>query len=77
MIVGNLKKTSVLQKATKNVDTVFHFAATADLKEADENPFNSIDIFSDTICPWCYIGKKKLDLAIDSVKNTDNERVLH
>ncbi len=43
MIVGNLKKTSVLQKATKNVDTVFHFAATADLKEADENPFNSIE----------------------------------
>jgi UDP-glucose 4-epimerase len=43
MIVGNLKKSSVLQKATKNVDTVFHFAATADLKEADENPFNSIE----------------------------------
>ena len=23
-----------------------------------------IDIFSDTICPWCYIGKKRLDRAI-------------
>ena len=23
-----------------------------------------IDIFSDTICPWCYIGKKRLDKAI-------------
>ncbi|MCJ1469500.1 hypothetical protein MMC07_008133 [Pseudocyphellaria aurata] len=23
-----------------------------------------IDIVSDTVCPWCYIGKKKLDRAI-------------
>ncbi|KAH8801623.1 thioredoxin-like protein [Xylogone sp. PMI_703] len=23
-----------------------------------------IDIVSDTVCPWCYIGKKKLDKAI-------------
>ena len=24
-----------------------------------------LDIFSDTICPWCYIGKKRLDKAIE------------
>ena len=23
-----------------------------------------LDVFSDTICPWCYIGKKRLDKAI-------------
>ena len=23
-----------------------------------------LDIFSDTICPWCYIGKKRLEKAI-------------
>ena len=23
-----------------------------------------LDIFSDTVCPWCYIGKKRLDNAI-------------
>ena len=23
-----------------------------------------LDIFSDTVCPWCYIGKKRLDKAI-------------
>lgn len=23
-----------------------------------------IDIFSDTICPWCYIGKKRLERAL-------------
>ena len=24
-----------------------------------------LDIFSDTICPWCYIGKKRLDKSIN------------
>ncbi|KAI1370541.1 DSBA oxidoreductase [Hypoxylon crocopeplum] len=25
----------------------------------------SVKIVSDTVCPWCYIGKKRLDKAID------------
>ena len=28
---------------TKNIDTVFHFAATADLKEADNKPFLTLE----------------------------------
>ena len=27
-----------------------------------------IDIVSDTVCPWCYIGKKRLDKAIEDYK---------
>jgi predicted DsbA family dithiol-disulfide isomerase len=23
-----------------------------------------VEVFSDTLCPWCYIGKKHLDQAI-------------
>jgi predicted DsbA family dithiol-disulfide isomerase len=23
-----------------------------------------IDIYSDTVCPWCYLGKKRLELAV-------------
>jgi hypothetical protein len=23
-----------------------------------------IDIFSDTICPWCFIGKRRLERAL-------------
>lgn len=26
-----------------------------------------LEIVSDTICPWCYIGKKKLDAALDII----------
>jgi len=23
-----------------------------------------IDIFSDTVCPWCYLAKRRFDLAL-------------
>jgi predicted DsbA family dithiol-disulfide isomerase len=28
----------------------------------------TIDIYSDLICPWCYIGKRRIEKAIDSVR---------
>ncbi|RDW94662.1 hypothetical protein BP5796_00425 [Coleophoma crateriformis] len=28
----------------------------------------NIEIVSDTVCPWCYVGKQKLDKAIQSYK---------
>ena len=28
----------------------------------------TIDVVSDVVCPWCYIGKKRLEKAIESVK---------
>lgn len=38
-------------------------------------PKFSIDLYSDTICPWCYIGRKHLDRAISLFKeqNPDAE----
>ncbi|KAI1822584.1 DSBA-like thioredoxin domain-containing protein [Xylaria intraflava] len=30
----------------------------------------SIKIVSDTVCPWCYIGKKRLDRAIELYRKT-------
>ena len=30
-----------------------------------------IDVISDTVCPWCYIGKKQLDSALDQRKNIE------
>ena len=29
----------------------------------------SIDIISDTVCPWCFIGKKRLEKAIEKSNN--------
>lgn len=31
----------------------------------------NLEIFSDLICPWCYIGKKRLDLALQSEQDVD------
>jgi len=28
----------------------------------------TIDVVSDVVCPWCYLGKKRLEKAIDNVK---------
>lgn len=30
----------------------------------------NIDIVSDTVCPWCYVGKKRLERAIAQHKET-------
>lgn len=32
-----------------------------------------IDVISDVMCPWCYIGKTNLDTAIDQMKDLDVE----
>ncbi len=25
-----------------------------------------VDIYSDTVCPWCYLGKRRFDLAVEA-----------
>ncbi|UPA25860.1 DsbA family oxidoreductase [Shinella oryzae] len=29
----------------------------------------TIDVVSDVVCPWCYLGKKRLDQAIENVRD--------
>lgn len=37
-----------------------------------------IDIVSDVVCPWCYIGKRRIERAIERLKDTyDFELVYH
>jgi len=33
-----------------------------------------IEVVSDTVCPWCYVGKRKLDAAIESWKEKYPDR---
>jgi predicted DsbA family dithiol-disulfide isomerase len=35
----------------------------------------AIDVISDVICPWCYIGKKRLEKAIAAFEGQQNARV--
>ena len=32
-------------------------------------PVIKIDVVSDVVCPWCYIGKRRLEKAIDELKD--------
>ena len=36
-----------------------------------------IDVFSDTICPWCWIGKRRLERALEVRPDLDAELVWH
>lgn len=41
--LADIKNLKALEKATKKVDILFHFAASADLIKSNENPFYAID----------------------------------
>lgn len=36
-----------------------------------------IDIFSDTVCPWCWIGKRRLERTLEARPDLDTEVVWH
>lgn len=36
-----------------------------------------IDVFSDTICPWCWIGKRRLERTLESRSDLEAEIVWH
>lgn len=45
-------------------------------QEGDQDMENvTIDIVSDVVCPWCYLGKKRLEKAIDAVAGDVNVNV--
>ncbi len=43
MVLGNINNLKDLNKATKNIHTIFHFAATSDLNQANAEPFKTVE----------------------------------
>ena len=43
MTLGNLNNARDLNKVIKNIHTIFHFAATADLIEENKNSFTTVE----------------------------------
>ena len=35
-----------------------------------------IDIWSDVVCPWCYIGKRRLETALSTFEHADEVEVV-
>jgi predicted DsbA family dithiol-disulfide isomerase len=36
-----------------------------------------IDIWSDVVCPWCYVGKRRFERALDAFEDRAEVRVVH
>lgn len=36
-----------------------------------------VEVWSDVVCPWCYIGKKRLDTALSGFEHRDQVQVVH
>jgi predicted DsbA family dithiol-disulfide isomerase len=36
-----------------------------------------IEIWSDVVCPWCYLGKRRFEHALDGFEHRDQVRVVH
>jgi predicted DsbA family dithiol-disulfide isomerase len=36
-----------------------------------------LEIWSDVVCPWCYIGKRRLETALQRFEHTDSVEVVH
>ena len=36
-----------------------------------------IDVWSDLVCPWCYIGKRRLEDALSGFEHRDEVEVIH
>ena len=36
-----------------------------------------IDVWADLVCPWCFIGKRRLQRALEQVNNNDDFTIVH
>ena len=36
-----------------------------------------IEVWSDVVCPWCYIGKRRLEAALDRFPHRDQVQIVY
>jgi predicted DsbA family dithiol-disulfide isomerase len=46
-------------------------AVTAEISMSEKNDAMAIDVVSDVVCPWCYVGKKRLEKALATETNVE------
>jgi predicted DsbA family dithiol-disulfide isomerase len=42
---------------------------------SDERPLMDVEIWSDIACPWCYIGKRRFEAALERFEHRDEVNV--
>ncbi|MDG4775021.1 DsbA family oxidoreductase [Solwaraspora sp. WMMD792] len=50
-------------------------STTGGRADAAATPLVRVDVWSDVICPWCYIGKRRLDTALEQFPDADRVQV--
>lgn len=50
--------------------------SSTNLSDSARTPVR-IDVFSDTVCPWCWIGKRRLERTLEARPDLDAEMVWH
>src|ERR1700742_1740118 len=49
----------------------------SEVAEQDAAPGTRIDVVSDVICPWCYIGKRQLERALATLEQEGLQFTVH
>ena len=44
---------------------------------ADVSAVMQVDIWTDVVCPWCYLGKRRLERALESFNGADEVTVTY
>ncbi len=63
-----LPSTAVLEEENMNLRNISYMEAqNKELKE-----LITVDVVSDVVCPWCYVGMKRLDEALAQLQNPED-----
>jgi len=62
--------------AVKNVEAIVALRQQAPL-DGERESIMRIDIWSDVVCPWCYVGKRRFERALAAFEHRDQVQVVH
>ena len=54
-----------------------HWPSLSDMSDQSAEPTAKVtlEIYSDVVCPWCYIGKRRFETAMDRLTSDERERM--
>ncbi|MFD1937347.1 DsbA family oxidoreductase [Nonomuraea mangrovi] len=47
------------------------------MTSSTRNDTMTIEVYADIVCPWCYIGKRRLERALRNFRGTDGVRIVY
>ncbi|MEV4357871.1 DsbA family protein [Nonomuraea sp. NPDC049625] len=47
------------------------------MTSSTRNDTMTIEVHADSVCPWCYIGRRRLERALRNFRGTDGVRIVY